>query len=84
MTLDHKIIKTVSVLVRATHECSFGDYNADSVVWDIDDESLLLVEVHITDINDNGPVFTKRSFTAGVTRDTQRGEKVIDLSVSIR
>ena len=49
--------------------------------WDPSDLSLLLVEVEITDKNDNPPRFTKKWFTAGVTKDTQFGEEVLDFKV---
>lgn len=52
------------------------------MAWNTQDLSLLLVEVQITDINDNAPRFTKRWFTAGVTKDTQFGEEVIDFKVN--
>ena len=50
--------------------------------WDPSDLSLLLVEVEITDKNDNPPRFTKKWFTAGVTKDTQFGEEVLDFKVT--
>ena len=50
--------------------------------WNVSDSSLLLVRVDILDINDNPPHFLKKWFTAGVSKDTQPGTEVIDLSVS--
>ncbi len=47
------------------------------VAWNTTDETLMLVQVNVKDINDNGPKFTRHKFTAGVTRDTQPGEEPV-------
>ena len=51
--------------------------------WNYSDLSMLWIDVEIIDINDNPPRFTKKWFTAGVTKDTQFGEEVLDFTVNI-
>ncbi len=83
--LDRESLKSVNIILKATEDCSSGKWdnvNPHSVSWNASDPSLLLVKVLISDINDNGPRFTRKWFTAGVTRDTQPGEEpVINLMV---
>lgn len=47
------------------------------MTWDASDETLLLVVVNVKDLNDNAPKFSRRRFTAGVTRDTQVAEEPV-------
>ncbi len=83
--LDRESLTSVNIVLKATEDCSSGKYDnlgPHFITWNASDPSLLLVKVLISDINDNGPRFTRKWFTAGVTRDTQPGEEpVINLRV---
>ena len=81
--LDRESLASVDLVLKATQDCSSGRLEGvTSVSWNVSDQSLLLVVVSVTDKNDNGPKFSRKWFTAGVTRDTQPGEEpVIELEV---
>ena len=59
-----------------------GPENTDQT-WNESDLSSLLVRVDIIDINDNPPTLERHWLTDGVTKDTQFGENVLDISVSL-
>ena len=84
--LDRETVTTAELLIQASHDCTSGNLenplNTQSIVYDDANLSLLLVTVTVIDRNDNPPEFTKRWYTAGVTRDTQYGTEVINLGVS--
>ena len=81
--LDRESLATVELVLKATQDCASGRLEGvTSVPWNISDQSLLLAIVSVKDKNDNGPKFSRKWFTAGVTRDTQPGEEpVIELKV---
>ena len=84
-SLDRETIQTVDLVIKATQDCDTGYWDHEenrNEAWNVSDITQLLVRVVLLDINDNPPTFAKDWFTAGVTRDTQYGEPVIDLSVS--
>ncbi|XP_074647720.1 cadherin-23-like [Tubulanus polymorphus] len=61
---------------RAANSLPLTDPNRFQTKYNATDPSLLLIKVKLQDINDNPPVFTKKKFSAGVTRDTQKGDEV--------
>ena len=86
-SLDREEIANVDLIIQADNDC-WSDYwyREENIhqTWNYSDTTTLLVEVKVVDINDNPPRFTKDWFTAGVTKQTQYGQRVIDLSVSGR
>ena len=85
-SIDREVVPSVNLIVKASEDCWTGIWERpenQNIPWNETDTTLLLVEVKILDINDNPPRFTKTWFTAGVTKDTQFGEPVLDLSVTI-
>lgn len=83
-SIDREEVEFVDLIIKASEDCYSDWWEGRDDQWNISDTSTLLVEVEIIDINDNPPRFTKDWFTAGVTKDTQFGEDVLDLSVSIK
>ena len=84
--LDHEQQTSVELVIQANRDCGttyWDDVSHREVTWNVSDSSLMLIEVTVLDVNDNSPKFQKRWFTAGVTRDTQVGETVINLKVRI-
>ena len=84
--LDHEASKTVDLVIKASKHCKSTFWTQpenQNNPWNETDHSLMFVEVLVNDINDSPPIFTKRWFTAGVTRDTQVGEPVLELAVRI-
>ena len=76
--LDRESLASVQIILKATDDCASGKWeDVTTVTWNVTDPSLLLVHVNIKDLNDNGPKFTRKWFTAGVTRDTQPGEEPV-------
>ena len=81
--IDRETVSSVFLVVKASQDCLTGQWDRiNNVKWNESDTTLLLVKVNLLDINDNGPRFTKRFFSGGVTTDTQFNEPVISLSVS--
>ena len=83
--IDREIVPRVNLVVKASDDCYTGTWERPenhNIAWNISDPTLLQIEVNILDINDNPPKFTKSWFTAGVTKDTQFEEQVLDLRVS--
>ena len=81
-SIDREDIVSVNLIVKASEDCWSRQWEGRHDSWNISDASTLLVQVIMMDINDNPPQFTRDWFTAGVTKDTQFGEEVLDLSVS--
>ncbi len=82
--LDREEVHQIDLVLKASQDCGSGRWELDEnmdVEYNSSDLSLLWVQVIVLDINDNAPKFTKKWFTAGVTRDTQFDEPVIDLAV---
>lgn len=82
-SLDREAVGYVMLVVKATQDCWSGYWEAETVAWNETDTSLLQVQVIVLDVNDNPPRFIRNWFTAGVTRDSQLKEHVIDLKVSL-
>ena len=83
--LDREEVPYVSLIIKATEDCLSDHWEREEnrrMEWNETDPTLLWVSVKVIDINDNQPTFSKHWFTAGVTRDTQYGADVIDLTVS--
>ena len=79
--MDRELVQQVMLVVKATEDCWSGFWEGETAAWNESDASLLLVKVEVLDMNDSPPRFVRTSFTAGVTRDSQLKEPVIDLKV---
>ena len=85
--LDRESVPFVDLVVKASDDCWSGrieKLELKNNPFNVSDPSLLWVKVKVVDVNDNPPVFVRKWFTAGVTRDTDFAEPVIFFSVSTR
>ena len=78
--LDREVKSTYQILVKATDDC----WNRPDLVrfYDGEDTSILNVTVHVKDINDNPPKFTRNIFTGGITTDADFGSTIMFVTVS--
>ncbi|CAH1794571.1 unnamed protein product [Owenia fusiformis] len=88
-SIDRETTALVTLIIKANEKqllsdgirtCDNQEFVNKSIEFNEEDTSLLKVQVEILDIDDNPPKFTKtgKYFTAGVTKDTQAGEPILD------
>uniref|UniRef100_A0A0K2V387 Putative LOC100748423 [Bombus impatiens] n=1 Tax=Lepeophtheirus salmonis TaxID=72036 RepID=A0A0K2V387_LEPSM len=76
--LDREESQEHEIIIKATEEC----FNIPEEVdfFDSDDDTLLLVKIRVTDINDNPPKFDKKVFTGGIASDRDFGTTFMSIS----
>ena len=78
--LDRELQSNHSLIIRATEDCSRKPDNVTE--FDPSDDTLLKLNIYVTDVNDNSPVFDQRVFTGGVSTDLEFGARFMSVSAT--
>ena len=71
--LDREHEEIHNLVIKATEDCTAVPESISQ--FDPADDTLLNLSIHVTDINDNSPVFDQQVFTGGVSTDLEFGAR---------